>query len=149
MEKHQNKNLLMTEDEEENFQSSNTCLICEKLIEDEKVRDQFHIAGKFRGAAHWNCSINLSHQSCNINLQLTKKVRVIFHNLRGCNSHLIFYELKKFDVKIHVIANRLQKYMPFNLNKNLKFIDGMQFMNSSLDKLVKNDDFKYLTQKFG
>ena len=139
----------MTEDEEENFQSSNTCLICEKLIEDEKVRDQFHIAGKFRGAAHWNCSINLSHRSCNINLQLTKKVRVIFHNLRGCNSHLIFYELKKFDVKIHVIANRLQKYMPFNLNKNLKFIDGMQFMNSSLDKLVKNDDFKYLTQKFG
>ena len=139
----------MTEDEEENFQSSNTCLICEKLIEDEKVRDQFHIAGKFRGAAHWNCSINLSHWSCNINLQLTKKVRVIFHNLRGCNSHLIFYELKKFDVKIHVIANRLQKYMPFNLNKNLKFIDGMQFMNSSLDKLVKNDDFKYLTQKFG
>ena len=139
----------MTEDEEENFQSSNTCLICEKLIEDEKVRDQFHIAGKFRGAAHWNCSINLSHWSCNINLQLTKKVRVIFHNLRGYNSHLIFYELKKFDVKIHVIANRLQKYMPFNLNKNLKFIDGMQFMNSSLDKLVKNDDFKYLTQKFG
>ena len=42
----------MTEDEEENFQSSNTCLICEKLIEDEKVRDQFHIARKFRGAAH-------------------------------------------------------------------------------------------------
>ena len=81
MKKHQNKNLIMTEDEEENFQSSNTCLICEKLIEDEKVRDQFHIAGKFRGAAHQNCSINLFHWSCNINLQLTKKVRVTFHNL--------------------------------------------------------------------
>ena len=38
------------------------------------------------------------------------------------------------------------------LNKNLAFIDSMQFMNSSLEKLVKNladDDFKYLTEEFG
>ena len=38
------------------------------------------------------------------------------------------------------------------LNKNLVFIDSMQFMNSSLDKLVKNlsdKDFKYLVEKFG
>ena len=36
--------------------------------------------------------------------------------------------------------------------KNLVFIDSMQFMNSSLDKLVKNfsdKDFKYLVEKFG
>ena len=71
--KHFNKNLIMTEGEEEQFQSSNTCWICEKLIDDEKVRDNCHIAGKFRGAAYWNC---------NINLQLTKKFPVIFHNLR-------------------------------------------------------------------
>ena len=81
MKKHFNKNLIMTEKEEEQFQSSNICWICEKLIEDEKVRDHCHITGKFRGAAHW---------SCNINLQLTKKVPVIFHNLRGYDSHLIF-----------------------------------------------------------
>ena len=38
------------------------------------------------------------------------------------------------------------------LNKNLVFIDIMQFINSSLKKLVKNllgDDFKYLTEEFG
>ena len=32
------------------------------------------------------------------------------------------------------------------------FIDSMQFMNSSLDKLVKNlsdEDFKYLVEEFG
>ena len=37
-------------------------------------------------------------------------------------------------------------------NKNLVFIDSMQFMNSSLDKLVKNlsdKDFKYLIEEFG
>ena len=41
----------MTEKEEEQFLSSNTCWICEKLIEydDEKVRDYCHITGKFRG----------------------------------------------------------------------------------------------------
>ena len=35
---------------------------------------------------------------------------------------------------------------------NLVFIDSMQFMNSSLKKLVRNladDDFKYLTEEFG
>ena len=38
------------------------------------------------------------------------------------------------------------------LNKNLVFIDSIQFMNFSLDKLVKNlseNDFKYLTEEFG
>ena len=44
--------------------------------------------------------------------------------------------------------------MTFILNKNLVFIDSMQFMNSSFEKqkLVKNfldDDFKYLIQEFG
>ena len=42
--------------------------------------------------------------------------------------------------------------MVFILNKNLFFIDSMQFMNSSLEKLAKNlsdNDFKYLTEEFG
>ena len=71
MKKYFNKYLIMT-GEEEQFQSSNTCWICEKLIDDEKVGDPCHITGKFRDATHW---------SCNINLQLIKKVHVIFHNL--------------------------------------------------------------------
>ena len=42
--------------------------------------------------------------------------------------------------------------MAFILNKNLVFIDSMQFMKFSLERLVKNfseNDFKYLTQEFG
>ena len=42
--------------------------------------------------------------------------------------------------------------MAFFLGKNLVFIDSMQFINSSLDKLVKNlldEDFKYLVEEFG
>ena len=42
----------MTEEEQQQqFESSNTCWICETLIDDdsEKVRDHCHITGKFRG----------------------------------------------------------------------------------------------------
>ena len=41
--------------------------------------------------------------------------------------------------------------MAFTINTNLIFIDSMQFMNSSLDSLVKNlsdNDFDYLSEKF-
>ena len=108
MKKKFNKNLIMVKEEEEEvqFQSSNIFWICKKLIDDDnkKVRDHCHITGKFRGAAHW---------SCNINLQLTKKVPVIFHNLKGYESPFIFCKLRNFDVKIDVIPNRLEKYMAF------------------------------------
>ena len=75
MKKYFNKNLVMTEKEEHLFQQGNNCWICKTLIDndDEKVRDHCHITSKFRGAAHWDC---------NINFQLTKKVPVIFYNLK-------------------------------------------------------------------
>ena len=137
MKEHFNKNLIMSEKEEHLFQQSNSCWICKKLIDndDEKVRDHCHVTGKFRGAAHWDC---------NINFQLTKKIPVIFHNLKGYDSHLIFSVLHKFNLKINVIPNRLEKYMTFFLNKNLVYIDSMQFMNSSLDKLAKIYQMKIL-----
>ena len=96
----------MSEEEEHLFQQRNSCQICEKPIDndDEKVRDFCHVTGKFRGEAYW---------SCNINFQLTKKVPIIFHILRGYDSHLIFCELNKFDAKINVIPNGLEKYITF------------------------------------
>ena len=131
----------MSEKEEYLFQQSNSYWICKKLIDndEEKERDHCHVTGKFRGAAHWNC---------NTNLQLTKKVPVIFHNLRGYGSHLIFCELDKSDAEIIVIPNGLEKYMAFFFfNKNLVFIDSMQFMNSILDKIVKTCQMKILSTK--
>ena len=138
MKKHFNKNLIMTEEEAHLFQESNNCWICKKLIDnnDEKVRDHCHVTGKSRGAAHWDCSINF---------QSTKKVSVIFRNLKGYDSHLIFSELNKFNLKINVIPNGLEKYMTFFLGKNLVFIYSMQFMNSSLDKFVKICQMKILS----
>ena len=130
--KHSNKNLVMSTDDEERFQSGNKCLICDKLFDvgDNKVRDHDNVTGKYRGSTH--CS-------CNVHLKLTKKVPLMFHNLRGHESHLIIQEINKFDVKTSVIPN------------GLAFIGSMQFIKSSLDALVKNfsdNDFKYLSQEF-
>ena len=56
-------------------------------------------------------------------------------------------ELGKFNFKINVIPNGLEKYMSFTINNKLSFIDSFQFLSSSLDSLNK-DDFKYLGPKF-
>ena len=118
--------------------------ICDKLydIGDNKVRDHCPVIGKYRGSAHWGC---------NINLRLIKKVPVIFHDLRGYDSHLIIGEIGTFDVKLNVIHNGLEKYMGFTINNNLVFIRSIQFMNCSLDALVTNlsdNGFKYLLEEF-
>ena len=112
-----------------------------KLIEnDDKVRDYCHITGKYRGSKHWNC---------NINMTISKKLPIIFHNLRGYDSHLIIKELSKFNCNINVIPNGVEKFMSFSLGKNIVFIDSMLFLNSSLDKLVNNlNEFKYLSRVF-
>ena len=60
-------------------------------------------------------------------------------------------ELGKFNLKINVIPNGSGKYMSSSINNKLNFIDGFQFLSSSLDSLVKNlskGDFKYLSQEF-
>ena len=66
MKKHFHKNLIISEEKEHLFQQSNSCWICEKVIDndDDKVGDHCHVTGKFRVPPHW---------SCNINLQLSKK----------------------------------------------------------------------------
>ena len=121
MKKHFNKNLVMRAEENEQFEVANICCwICGRLIEnyDNKVRDHCHITGKYRGAAHY---------LCNMDLKITKKIPVIFHNLKGYGSHVIFRKLSEFDVRVNVIPNGLEKYMSFTLNKNLVFIDSMLF----------------------
>ena len=95
------KNFVMSPKQNERFELTNICCICNKLIEntDYKVRDHCHVTGKYRGAAHY---------SCNINLKISKKVPVVFHYLKGYDSHLILKELSKFNVKMSVIPNGLE-----------------------------------------
>ena len=56
-----------------------------------KVKDHIHIIGKYQGSAH---------QECNLNLCLTKKIPVVFRNLRKYDSRLIFQEIGKYNFKM-------------------------------------------------
>ena len=59
--RHFNKDLVMSERDEQIFQSSNKCWICDKLLDvgDNKVRDHSHVTIKYKGSAHWSCNVNL------------------------------------------------------------------------------------------
>ena len=60
-------------------------------------------------------------------------------------------ELGKFNLKINVIPNGLEKYMSLIINNQQNFIGSFKFVSSSLNSSVKNlskIDFKYLSQKF-
>ena len=144
MKKHFNKELAMTKHDNEDFESSAKCWICDNYhIDNEvKVRDHFHITGKYRGSAN---------RDSNINVNLNHKIPVTFHNLENYDSHFIMQELGKFNLKINAIPNRLEKYMGFNINNKLSFIDNVQLLSSSLNIWLKNlskDDFKYFSQEF-
>ena len=85
------------------------------MIVRNKVRNHCHITGKYRVAAQW---------SCNMNPNLSKKIPVIFHNLRVYDSNLIIKKISKFDIKVSDIPNGLEKYMVFTINRNPFFIDS-------------------------
>ena len=160
---HFTKPLEMTDEDEESFQRAQQCHICKKSYDTDdvgvrnvgvrnvknvkvrnvKVRDHCHVTGKYRGAAH---------VSCNLNFQLTNKIPVVFHNLKGYDSHFIMQEIgdiaknnvyvdkkgRKHEMSINVIPCNMEKYMAFMLGQHLVFIDSFQFMSSSLENLVKN-----------
>ena len=146
--KHFNKPLVMTEVDEQHFKTMDGCHICgEKYTDkDVRVRDHCHITGNFRGSAHQECNLKLRIKPENL------KIPVIFHNLRGYDSHFIMQQIgeiakkhaytnkkgEKQDLNIKAIPNNMEKYMAFMLSNHLTFVDSFQFMSSSLDKLVKN-----------
>ena len=156
-----NKPLVMTEVDERNFKTMDGCHICGEMYTDKnvRVRDHCHITGKFRGSAHQECNLKLRIKPENL------KIPVIFHNLRGYDSHFIMQQIgeiankhgytnkkgEKQDLNINAIPNNMEKYMTFMLGNHLTFIDSFQFMSSSLDKLVSNlpkDDLIYTSKAF-
>ena len=161
MKKHFNKPLKMTMENEIDLKKAIKCHICDQQYTDKdiRVRDHCHITGKFRGSAHQDCNLKLRIKPDNI------KIPVIFHNLRGYDSHFIMQQIgeiaKKHAYKnkrgeechmnINCIPNNMEKYLAFMLGNHLVFLDSFQFMSSSLDNLIKNlpdEAFKYTKQEF-
>ena len=153
------KPLVMTPSDEIDFFWSEQCHICGEAYDEDsvRVRDHCHMTGMYRGSAH---------QSCNLNFKVTKKIPVVFHNLRGYDGHLIMQQIgrvckerswvdekgKKHEMNVNVIPNGMEKYTAFTMGQRLVFVDSFQFMSSSLASLVESlapTDFKHLTNEFG
>ena len=143
------KPLVLTKEEEKEFQSATICHICEeKLYSDKKskVRDHCHFTGKYRGAAH---------NKCNLECRKPLILPVIFHNLQGYDSHLFIKKLAKVSGDLTSIPTTEEKYITFSkfvevdqyyskkrekvLFKKfeIRFIDSFKFLQTSLDELVK------------
>ena len=122
------------------------CLRCKESLSrkfyKDSARDHCHITGQYRGAAH---------NACYFKLKICPKITqipVVFHNLRGYDSHLM-QEISKIQesneleeclkgvdrYKLLCIPTNTEKYISFNLG-HLRFIDSAQFLLTSLDRLV-------------
>ena len=138
----------LTKSQIKEYKRATKCHICFKpFIEKKgKVRDHCHYSGLYRGAAHF---------SCNLQYKIPSYIPVIFHNLAGYDAHLFIRELAKYTTGMGVIAKNTEDYISFSIkvevdkyvdkggNKRtkemeLRFIDSIKFMNSSLDSLVNN-----------
>ena len=128
--KYFNKRLIMTSEDEEIYHNSHICWICKQELNTDKVRDHCHVTGKFRGAAH---------NKCNINLRLPRKLPIIFHNLQGYDGHIIFKELNNFDVDIAIIPKGIDKYMSIIDFKHLT----SEFGIDKLEILKRKDAYPY------
>ena len=126
MKKNFNKEPVMSIDDNEDFENSTKCWICDNSYVDGDVkgRDHCHITGKYRGSAH---------RDFNINVKLNYKISVVFRKLENYDLHLIMQEIGKLNLKVNVTANGLEQYMSFGINNKLMFIDSFQFLSSLLD----------------
>ena len=83
------------------------------------------------------------------------KIPVVFHNLKGYDGHIVLRAIKSCNAEnIFCIPQNGEKFLSFSFN-NLKFVDSLQFLNSSLEKLVEvmkkdsgKDQFIYLNKYF-
>ncbi|XP_065654942.1 uncharacterized protein LOC136081545 [Hydra vulgaris] len=137
------KNIVYTHENKNDFDAATECHICGKDFANDKVRDNCHITGKYRGAAH---------NSYNLKYKIPDFFPVQFHNLSGYDSHLFIKKLS--GGKLSCIPNNEEKYISFSreikvgefikdgksveIKRQIRFLDSYIFMPSSLDSLSKN-----------
>ena len=120
------------------YSTAESCHICTEPLGADKVRDHDHLTGEYRGAAHNQCNLLFRYHTENQRKLQSFIIPVVFHNLRGYDSHLLLSEFGKHkNRRLFCIANNSEKFMTLSSN-GLRFIDSMQFMASSLEKLVEN-----------
>ncbi|XP_039282935.1 uncharacterized protein LOC120351056 [Nilaparvata lugens] len=131
-----------------NFRKQKCCEMCDCqfTMMNKAVRDHCHITGKYRAAL---CN------RCNLLRQNQKYIPVYLHNGANYDNHLIIRELGIDEHNIDIIPNSSEKYISFTKHTSskltIRFIDTLKFMNTSLDKLVKNlpkEEFHHIKKIF-
>lgn len=102
--------MIISEAQQLEFDQATNCWICGKRLGEDRVRDHDHVSGDYRGPAHsW----------CNLQLEISPEhvhVPIVFHNLKGYDSHFIVRKLGEigtWDVTV-VNANGLEKVCDLN-----------------------------------
>ena len=145
--------LKLTYAEQISLDKAETCHICKKELLTDKVRDNCHFTGQYRGAAH---------NSCNIQYRKPMILPVIFRNLQGYDAHLFIKQLSIIPGELNCILSTGEKYISFSKKIKvdeyksgrtgemvssyfeIRFIDSFKFLQTSLANLVGNlqlDDF--------
>ena len=92
---------------------------------------------------------------CNLQYKIPSYIPVVFHNLTGYDAHLFMRELSKYGSQMGVIAQSTEDYISFSIKVevgkyvdnngeehpkeiDLRFINSIKFMSSSLNLLVNN-----------
>lgn len=129
----ENKPIVMTHEQEAEFQAATHCYMCDgpftaesnetgstsestwrENLDARKCRDDNHATGEYRGAAHVGCNIAKKH---------SKHILVFFHNLTGYDAHLTMQGIHRHQGKkptndnkannkcknIRVIPNNMEK----------------------------------------
>ncbi|XP_063241457.1 uncharacterized protein LOC134541738 [Bacillus rossius redtenbacheri] len=136
--------------------SQTHCHICKKVLAGQKVLDHCHLTGEIRGYAHSKCNLAFRMQK--------KQLVAVFHNLQNYDAHFLIKHLVSrriaqlggsFVVKnpgeVKVLGVTLEsykcitKYIHVSGNAQggvravrLRFIDSLNFLNSSLETLAGN-----------
>ena len=129
--KNTNKDIIMAQENEEDYKNNNICRFCEKFIESDKVRDHCHLTGKYRGPAHSKCNINVTQKQSNF-------IPFIIHNFSKNDCHMFFKKLvdkKKDKVDFEIIPKTNEEYISVTYGC-IRFIDSYRFLSSGLDSLV-------------
>ena len=134
------RKMMLTKEDWSHYESTNICWICNGEISispgvrksDSKVKDHCHFTGKYRGPAHSKCNLLLRRQ---------RFIPVVFHNMKGYDSHLFIRAFSGIKEVPGGIPENEQKFKMITLTKNgssqIKFLDSLEFKDKTLDKLVK------------
>ena len=81
------EDMKITKRQQKEYKNSNYCYVCKNNFtrENYKAKDHCHVTGVYRGAA---CN------NCNLQLRLTNRIPVVFHNLRGYAGHSLIQKLR-------------------------------------------------------